>query len=104
MSTPERRTVAGRWRPGTSGNPGGKRRSLTATIRAKTRNGRRLVALLVGIADDEQATPRDRIAAVRVLLEYGFRKPTPEDDAPDVGAFLAALNAPPSSGPKVYDY
>src|SRR3989442_10938807 len=53
--TPQSRTSAGRWRPGTSGNPGGRRPSLVDRIRRRTRDGRTLVELLVAIADDATA-------------------------------------------------
>jgi hypothetical protein len=82
----------------------GEHPSLTATIRRRTRGGTKLVTLLLAIADDTQATPRDRIAAAKVLLEYGFSWPTPADDAPDVTELLALLNGPRRDGPpREYD-
>jgi hypothetical protein len=75
------------------------------TIRRRTRGGTKLVTMLLAITNDATATPRDRIAAARCLLEYGFSKPTPGDDAPDVSELLALLNAPRRDGPpKEYDY
>ena len=102
---PENRAVTGQFLPGRSGNPGGRRRSLVATIRRRTRDGRKLVDLLFGIADDAEAPHRDRIAAARVLLEYGWSKPKPEDpDAVDPTELIRALaGRAPHDPHKVYD-
>jgi len=68
------------------------------------------VDLLLAIADDVSAAPRERIAATRVLLEYGFSKPAPEleDQAAALTETISVIwgngkPADPAMPPKVYD-
>lgn len=74
-STAGTRDDRGRFRPGTSGNPGGRRPSLAALIRSRTRDGASLVSFLHGVVRDEKAVVRDRIRACEMLLTFGFSKP-----------------------------
>jgi len=54
-------------------------------IRRQTRDGRLLVAQLLAIVNgDFEAGTRDRIAAARVLLEWGFSRP-PAEAAVQIG-------------------
>lgn len=75
LRPPEGRDAAGRFRPGRSGNPGGRRRTLVETIRLRTRDGNVLVRELVCIVRNPDEATRDRIAASRILLEWGFARP-----------------------------
>src|SRR5689334_19863536 len=74
-----RRPRGDRGRGTLSMTPQSRTSALVDRIRRRTRGGRTLVELLVAIADDATAAQRDRIAAVRVLLEYGFTKPQPDE-------------------------
>jgi hypothetical protein len=69
----------GRFVPGASGNPGGRRPTLAASIRARTRDGAALVRFLLGVMRDDGQAVRDRIKAAEVLLAYGFARPLPDE-------------------------
>lgn len=65
---------------GQSGNPGGRPKGtagLCERIRKETQDGDELVTIMLGMArgDNRFAQPRDIIAAVKWLSEYGFGKP-----------------------------
>lgn len=72
-----RRDAAGRWRPGASGNPGGRRRSLAEPIRAATEDGAEVVAFMVAVMRGEVAgvTVGDRLRAAGWLADHGFGRP-----------------------------
>jgi hypothetical protein len=83
-NTPQSTAVAGRdergrFRPGASGNPGGRRPSLAALIRTRTRAGASLVRFLLATMRDEAQSTRDRLRAAELLLGYGFSKPVPAE-------------------------
>jgi hypothetical protein len=64
--------VGRRWQPGQSGNPNGRRPGLAVLVRRSTRNGRELVHYLLAVVRDTGAKPRDRLEAVKLLLERGW--------------------------------
>lgn len=65
-----------RFKPGTSGYPSGRPRGIARTVREQAGGDPgTLVALLLDIARDEKAITRDRISALRELLDRGWGKP-----------------------------
>jgi len=68
--------VIGRpFEPGRSGNPGGRPKGIARTVREQAGgNPEMLVALLLEIAQDPRAVVRDRLAAVKELLDRGWGK------------------------------
>ncbi len=69
--------VETRFKPGESGNPGGRRRSLTKLIREKTRDGKTIVDFMVKVMEGDLKGARvsDRVAAAKFLAEHAFGKP-----------------------------
>lgn len=85
MSTPAQRSdeaapapkrVIGRpFKPGQSGNPGGKAKGVASYAREKSgKDGRKLINLLVKIASDASEKTGDRIRAAELVLERGWGK------------------------------
>lgn len=70
------RSKAHLWRPGQSGNPGGRPKGLAARIR-ETNSPERLATAFEEIAYDPNTSARDRMEALRWLGERGYGK-TPE--------------------------
>lgn len=67
---PENKAIAGRFKPGQSGNPGGRPKGIAALARQHT--DRALEVLVAGMADDDA---RVRVAAAREVLDRGWGKP-----------------------------
>jgi hypothetical protein len=66
---------ATRFKPGQSGNPGGRPKGLAKTIRARYNDSPlELVEMLDAVARDPDVRPADRIQAVRALIEHGWGK------------------------------
>ena len=68
------------FRKGQSGNPGGrpKTRGLIEEIkRACGENGSKLIRAILAIADDQAAPASTRLAALELLLAYGWGQPAP---------------------------
>src|SRR5262245_25134905 len=74
-----RRDERGRWLRGTTGNAGGRRPEIAGIIRQRTRDGEKLVAMLLEVTSDTREATRDRLAATKVLLDYAFAKPVPNE-------------------------
>lgn len=65
-----------KFQPGHSGNPGGRRPSLTKTIQRKCgRDGQKLIGRLWALALDPKVATRDQISAMKILAEHGWSKP-----------------------------
>jgi Family of unknown function (DUF5681) len=63
------------FKPGQSGNPGGRSKGVARTVReACGGSPERLAHVLLEIAEDPKAHKRDRVAAVRELLDRGWGK------------------------------
>src|SRR5437016_1636251 len=65
------------WEKGQSGNPGGRPREseeLKRLILENSKNGRLLVEILFDFLH-HASLERDRLAAAKLLLEYGFGRP-----------------------------
>ena len=75
--SPENRDETGRFRPGESGNPGGRPRGLASQIRECTSDGEELVDFYLAVfrgEDESLCIPRIRMEAARWLTERGFGK------------------------------
>jgi hypothetical protein len=110
------------WKPGQSGNPGGRPQGLSSYIRQHTKNGEELVTLLLQVARGEEgkfAKWADRLKAIEMLLDRGgwpkaisspedgkpipildmeSLKPEDLDKLEQFGLFLASLRERNSSG------
>ena len=64
------------FKPGQSGNPGGRPKGLVSRIRQQTREGEELVDYMLRVFRDENASRRDRMQAADWLADRGFGKPT----------------------------
>ena len=102
------RKVTGRpFPPGVSGNPGGMPRTLARKIRDETKNGEELVqrCLQVIRSKSKRTATRDKLLAIKMLMEYGWGKPpqavavaigsaqNSEESALPPGTFRAAILA-----------
>ena len=70
MSQPDSRDETGRFRPGVTGNPGGRPKGIAALARE---HKDKALSVLSAALDDEDA--RVRIAAAREILDRGYGKP-----------------------------
>jgi hypothetical protein len=88
----ERRRLRGRpFRPGQSGNPGGRRKGMIEVItlaRSQTRAAIRALADIMQHGQSETA----RIAAANALLDRGWRKPREPIEPSPAGADLSTLS------------
>ncbi len=72
------------FKKGRSGNPGGRRKGVSDIIRAKTKDGALIVETLLDVIRTA-GKGQDRVAAARLLLEYGFSKPPTETEVSGPG-------------------
>jgi len=63
-----------RWRPGETGNRGGRLGKLAQRVRQATRDGQDLVTFLVDVMNDAGERTRDRLHAAEMLLSRGWGK------------------------------
>lgn len=64
-----------RWKPGQTGNPGGRPKGLASRIRAITNDGEDLISFLYKVVKGEEGgQTRDKIQAAQILLDRGFGK------------------------------
>ncbi len=67
--------LAPAWKPGQSGNPGGRPKGIARRARELLGNDpEQLLTVLLAVAQDEKAKDSDRIAAVREYLDRGWCK------------------------------
>ena len=100
-------SIATRFQPGHSGNPGGRRVTLCGLIRRATKDGRELVDFHLTVLRDPQHPLRERLTAAAWLADRGFGKSlervevtTPADNVFPVEPFdYAAAVAPLAPGP-----
>jgi hypothetical protein len=69
----ERPGMATRFRPGQSGNPGGRPKGIAAAVKDRVKP-EDLVDILVEVAQDPRAKASERIAAVKELTDRGWGK------------------------------
>ena len=78
----EHHKVVGRpFRPGVSGNPGGRPRELRDVTELARSHSPKAIETLVVIVNDETAPPAARIAASNAILDRGHGKPAQTLDA-----------------------
>ena len=63
------------FRPGTSGNPGGRPKGLSEVIALAREHTELAITTLVDIAKQTKAAPAARVAAASALLDRGWGKP-----------------------------
>lgn len=61
-----------RFKPGQSGNPGGRPKGLMEHVRRQTKDGHEIIAILQEILRNKKNAPEHRIQAARELLNRGF--------------------------------
>ena len=71
------------YKPGQSGNPGGRPRGLMEHVRRQTKDGREIIAILLDILRNKKSAPEHRIQAARELLNRGFGR-VPESEHNEV--------------------
>ncbi len=69
------RTVSGRFKPGQSGNPGGRPKTLARVQDLARQYTETSIKVLGEIMEDESERGATRIAAIQVLLDRGWGKP-----------------------------
>lgn len=71
------RDAAGRWIRGTSGSPGGRKKTLTGLVRRSTKDGKDVVAFLVQVLKGElpKVSIGDRLRAAEILCDRGWGRP-----------------------------
>ncbi len=67
--------VGRRFKPGQSGNPGGKPKGFGALIRQESKDGAELVRTALAILRNTKAANRDRLKAAEFLADRGWGKP-----------------------------
>jgi hypothetical protein len=80
------------FKPGNSGNPGGRPQTLAKYIREKTKGGITLADELFKIIKNKRNATRDRLAAVKLACEYGFGKPVQPISGPEGGPVEMNIN------------
>jgi hypothetical protein len=93
---------ATRFKAGHAGGPGRPpgSKSLASMILEQTRNGAELVEIMVGIAREESASNKDKIAAVAWLADRGLGKVAqPIEGTADDGAIVVRWRNPSEAVP-----
>jgi hypothetical protein len=91
---PPNPTGKGGFKPGQSGNPGGRAKKAIGNLGAEARKyaGLALSTLVELCEGKHKAMPRDRLAAANALLDRGFGRPTQALDLVMVGRKLSELS------------
>jgi hypothetical protein len=76
MSAPENRVRTGQFRPGQSGNPGGRPRVIAEVRELAREHTETALATLAEISENKKLSPSARVAAATALLDRGYGKPT----------------------------
>src|SRR5260370_3205198 len=66
----------GRFRPGTTGNAGGRPKGLMQYVRAKTNDGRTIADFMLSVMADTNRKLDQRMEAATWLADRGFGKPS----------------------------
>lgn len=96
------RDAAGRFLPGTSGNKGGRRKTLSGLVRKSTKDGKDVVAFLTRVlkGQEPKVTIADRLRAAELLCDRGWGRTRPTGDADvdvNVGVGVLVLPEPVSA-------
>ena len=105
--TPENRDVNGRFVKGNTGNKGGRPRKLPEIKEFCRKESMGWIQKLADLLQADDTKPNDVIAIVRLFLEYGIGKPSPENDMVRLGiekrladARIAQIEREESEGPQ----
>lgn len=63
-----------KWKPGQSGNPGGRSKGFASAIREATKDGKELIDFFTKVLRDEDEDVRNRAIAASWLSDHGFGK------------------------------
>jgi Family of unknown function (DUF5681) len=69
------RNPDGRFKRGQSGNPGGRPKIFTEVKQAAREHTEAAIEALVGVMNNEEATPAARVAAAVAILDRGWGRP-----------------------------
>jgi hypothetical protein len=69
------------FRPGESGNPGGRPKGIAALVRDQTADGQELVVFMLAILRNPRRPPALRMQAATWLADRGFGRPVQQLDA-----------------------
>ena len=64
------------WKPGESGNPSGKPKSIRQVTDLARSRAEKALKVLEDVMNDDGATPASRVSAATILLERGYGKPS----------------------------
>jgi hypothetical protein len=72
--------AATRWKPGQSGNPGGRRKTAATIIDLARTHSADAIKTLAEICNNPEAAPAPRVAAAIALLDRGWGRPPQTTD------------------------
>ena len=84
------------WKPGQSGNPGGRPREVAEVRDLAREHTPKAIATLAGIMDDAEQPARARVAAAEALLDRGWGRATQPMEVTTPGSIPAAIQKMPS--------
>jgi hypothetical protein len=90
---PQNRDTSGRFKPGVSGNPGGRPVGLSQLIRSKTDDGNELVEMMLQVFRGELGEDvRARVQAASWLSDRAFGRPRPMSEMPPESAHAYSVD------------